>query len=188
MMMIYNFAAFQIGWFACVVGGANHWPWAGSAVALVIIAIHLVVVRNRGGEILLIVIAGTLGALCDSLLVAAYITQFPSGIIASNTAPVWIIALWMLFATTLNHSLRWLQGRYLIATLFGLVGGPAAYYAGHRLGGVEFTDPIIALTALALIWATVTPLLLRLSTWISEWSNGGDETAPPVGAACGVDQ
>lgn len=39
----------------------------------------------------------------------------------------------------------------------------AAYYAGAKLGGVSFPDPTLALVALAVGWALLTPILVMLS-------------------------
>ncbi|MGB5202220.1 MAG: DUF2878 domain-containing protein, partial [Sedimenticolaceae bacterium] len=78
-------------------------------------------------------------------------------------APYWIVAMWMGFATTLNVSLGWLKGRYWLAALFGAVGGPLAYLAGAKLGGITLISSEAALTALALGWATIMPLLMYLA-------------------------
>jgi hypothetical protein len=56
-------------------------------------------------------------------------------------APVWIIAMWAGFATLLHVALRWLLPHRWLAALLGAVGGPLAYYAGMRLGAVNFPDP-----------------------------------------------
>ena len=80
---------------------------------------------------------GCIGALWDGLLARLGFLEFPSGMFLPWLAPVWIIALWVGFATTLNVSLALLQGRWYWALLFGAVGGPLAYWAGMRLGGVR---------------------------------------------------
>ena len=85
------------------------------------------------------------------------------GSLLAGTAPHWIIALWALFATTLNLSLRWLHGRWWLSALFGAIAGPLAFYAGSRLGAVRFSEPAIALAWLALGWGLLTPLLMRLA-------------------------
>ena len=38
--IVINFVLFQIGWLACVVGGATGYPWFGPAIVLAIIAYH----------------------------------------------------------------------------------------------------------------------------------------------------
>ena len=80
-----------------------------------------------------------------------------------HIAPPWILALWALFASTLNVSLRWLRGRIVVAVVLGAVAGPLSYWAGVRMGAVEFTQPVVALVALAVGWAVFTPLLMVLS-------------------------
>jgi Protein of unknown function (DUF2878) len=72
--------------------------------------------------------------------------------------------MWVLFASTLNVSLRWLRGRWTLAALLGAMAGPLAYYGGAKLGGVVISEPVLAFTALAIGWAAFVPLLIRLST------------------------
>jgi hypothetical protein len=161
--VLLNVAAFQAGWFACVLGGANQAPWAGTLVAVLIVAWHLSRVRRPGVEFALLALVGALGAVWDSMLVAAGWLVYPSGTLFAGTAPHWIVAMWVLFASTLNVSLRWLRGRWTVAVLLGAAGGPLAYYAGEKLGGVIVADPVAAFSALALGWAAFMPLMSRLS-------------------------
>ena len=75
-----------------------------------------------------------------------------------------LLPMWMIFATTLNLSLRWLKGRWWLGTLFGAVGGPLAYYAGYKLGGVDFYQPMwLSLAALGVVWAVAMPSLMYLA-------------------------
>jgi hypothetical protein len=164
MNILMNFAAFQLGWFACVLGGANQMPWLGTLVATLIVAWHLGQAQSPGREFTLLAAVGALGATWDSLLVAAGWLTYPSGTLFTNTAPHWIVAMWVLFASTLNVSLRWLRGRWILGTVLGAVAGPLAYYAGASLGGVVIAEPLFAFTSLALGWAAFVPLLVRLST------------------------
>ena len=71
--------------------------------------------------------------------------EYPSGILLSNTAPHWIVAMWVLFASTLNVSLRWLRGRWALATLLGAVAGPLAYYGGAGLGACRHKRAVTSL-------------------------------------------
>ena len=40
MTFALNAVAFQAGWFACVLGAAYGWPWAGVAAAAGLVAFH----------------------------------------------------------------------------------------------------------------------------------------------------
>lgn len=182
LRLILNLVAFQIGWFACVLGGAQGLPWLGVGVVALVVALHLWMSSAPAREALLILIIGTLGALWDGLLVRFGFLQYPSGMILPWLAPVWIIAMWASFATTLNVSLAWLKGRWSLAILFGAIGGPLAYYAGHRLGGVDFPDLILGLAVLAGGWS----FLMPLSAWIAREINGAGYPSPAPDAPSGL--
>ena len=158
--LMFNFVAFQCGWFACVVGAAHGWPLAGTATAAAIVAWHVMRAARPAEDLKLVIIALALGALWDSSLAALGWVDFTSGTLVAGLAPPWILALWALFATTLNVSLDWLKGRWLVAALLGAVAGPLSYWAGVRLGALEFVAPLPALTALAIGWGVITPLLM----------------------------
>jgi hypothetical protein len=160
---IINFLLFQIGWFACVIGAAYQFPWQGTLVAILIVAYHVLRSNYPSRELGLIVVAVIIGAIWDSLLVWMQMLSYTSGMWSPVFAPYWIIALWALFATTLNVSLRWLKGRRLVALVSGAIAGPLAYYAGYRIGAVHFNEMTEALLLLGVGWAFFTPILLMLA-------------------------
>ena len=164
-LMLQNFILFQIGWFSCVIGGATmDYHWLGVAVVAVIMGLHLVRARHANDEAVLILATMLIGTAWDSSLMAAGLFAFNNGVVFTALIPFWMIAMWALFATTLNVSMRWMKDRYLLAAIFGAAGGPLAYYAGHRLGAVEFADTFTALTAVGVGWAIIMPLLVLLTT------------------------
>ena len=163
MTLVINFVAFQIGWFACVLGAANALPLLGPAVVACVVMLHLSLSRKPAQEFTLIAVAGALGAVWDSVLVTSGWIVYPSGNWITGLAPYWIVAMWMLFATTLNVSLRWLRHRTLLAVVVGAISGPMAFLAGSGLGGITFIEPRAALIALALGWAVILPILSVLS-------------------------
>lgn len=183
MIALLNFIAFQVGWFAAVLGAANGLPWAGPLVIAIAIGIHLLIVRRPRTELALILLCGLIGAVMDSSIVALGWVAYPAGSIVDNAAPYWIVAMWMLFATTLNLSLGWLKPRKVVGALFGLVGGPLAYYTGFKLGGIEFVNFDAAIVSLGIGWAVAVPVLLLLA----ERFNGVDERPPqPASALTGA--
>ena len=166
--MLANFVLFQIGWFACVLGGARDWPWLGTSIAMMIVGWHVVRAARPRVELILILLAAGIGAVFDSVLVAVGWVEYASGTLLPGTAPHWIIASWMLFAATLNVILRWLRRSRLAAVALGAVGGPLAYWSGARLGAMVFVVPIAATTAIAFGWAVLTPCLM----WLAQCFDG----------------
>ena len=163
MLFLLNLVTFDIAWFASVTGGAREMPWLGPLAVLVALTIHFRAARNPTEEALLILSCAIIGALFDSFLVASGWVTYKSGLFSEFFAPFWIITMWMLFATTLNVSMRWLRGRPWLAAVFGLVGGPVSYLTGQKLGGIILSNQPAAIVALAIGWAIMMPILMRLS-------------------------
>jgi hypothetical protein len=184
MTKLANFIAFQIGWFACALGGAHGWPWLGTAIALVIVSWHVVRAVRPGAEACLLLACAGIGAAFDSALVAAGWVSYPSGTLVRGTAPHWLVAMWPLFGTTLNVSLRWLRKSLPAAALLGAIGGPLAYWGGERLGGMTFVEPLAATAAMAVGWMVLTPVLVLLATRFDGYapSAPADPESPPRGA------
>ena len=164
---IANFILFQFGWFAGVLGAAWNLSILGSVLMAMILIGHLAVSRQTINEVLLILFAILLGTLWDSWLLNQGGLSFNSCMWHAAFAPYWIILLWALFATTINHSLGWLKQRYTLAAILGAIAGPAAYYGGARLGAVELLDPEAALLALSVGWAIWTPLLCYVASLLN---------------------
>ena len=173
MLYVVNFAAFQIGWFSSVYGGAQQMPWLGPIAVAIALLLHFRAAKRPLTELGLILSCAVIGAGFDSALVAFGWVEYSAGMFSEAAAPYWIIAMWMLFATTLNVSMRWLRNRVWLAAFFGLLGGPLTYLAGEKLGGIILVDQFAALAALGIGWALMMPLLLRLSEMLDGFA------APP---------
>ena len=163
MLLILNIALFQLGWFACVLGAAKGWPWVGVIAAVMIVTWHLARAVTAKKEIVLLAIAFLLGALFETLLVQTAWIHFFNGNLIPGIAPYWMVALWVIFATTLNVSLRSLRERWGLAAILGALGGPIAYYAGARLGALEFVSLGAALSLIGVGWGILTPVLFEVA-------------------------
>lgn len=162
MNLVINFIGFQIGWFACVIGAAQSLPFFSILCALVIVAFHLYR-NNSSAELYIIITAIVIGFIWETLLLS---TGWLSYSLTSDSlvfAPIWLVAMWALFASTVNHSMAWLKGRWLLASLLGAIFGPLAFIAGETFGAVVFLDRFFALLSLVLGWAVLMPLLLWLA-------------------------
>jgi hypothetical protein len=158
-----NYLAFQAGWFACVLGSAKGYPILGPAVVLVAVGWHLFAAQRPSNELTLLICCALIGLVFDSLLLATGWVEFANGMLLQNLAPYWMVALWVVFATSLNQSMAWLRGRPLLAAVFGAFGGPLSYLAGAKLGAMTLVSPTLALLALAVGWALIMPILVKMS-------------------------
>lgn len=172
--LLANAVGFQVGWFACVLGAAGGWAAAGSALAVVLLLLHLRWAPRPAAEARLIGSLCLVGWAWDSALAATGVVHYATGVWLPGTAPYWIVVLWALFGATLNHSMRWMRGRWVLALLFGAIGGPLSFWAGVRLGAAAFPDLTRALLVLSLGWGAMMPALVALA---ARW----DRPAPDAG-------
>lgn len=154
---------FQISWFACVIGAGKQLPWLGVAVVLVFTAWHLISATKPQAEIILLLIALIVGGLFDQAMQSTGLIRYQAHGWSDALTPAWILALWLAFTSTLNVSLRWMRGKWLVAILFGMIGGPLAYMGAEKLGAATLTNMPASYVALALGWAALTPILVLIS-------------------------
>jgi hypothetical protein len=161
--LLINIVAFKIAWLSSVLGGAYGLPLLGPAAVVVAVMIHLHRVSDPSRELRLILITGVLGVAVDSIMISAGWLIYPTGTVITGLSPLWILGMWMLFATTFNISFRWMQSRIALAGVMGAVFGPLSYYSGAKLGAVSFGDTSSAMLALGVSWGLLLPGLLLIA-------------------------
>ncbi|PKM31446.1 MAG: DUF2878 domain-containing protein [Gammaproteobacteria bacterium HGW-Gammaproteobacteria-11] len=153
LKLLANALLFQAGWFACVLGGNSLWL----LIPLAALLIHFFWVSSWAAEGKLVISVMLAGAALDSFLLQMGVFRFPGD---SPLAPLWLVTLWALLATTLNHCLAWTAKPIWLAALLGAVSGPFSYFAGAALADVGLPlGPTPSALLLASIWAIVFPLL-----------------------------
>jgi hypothetical protein len=157
---------FQIGWFACVFGGANTvaLPIALS-VALTLLACNLWLKREGLVRELRVVAAVTaMGFVIETINLTTGVFKLTDSATYPWLCPVWFLLLWALFATLLRGPFGWLSGRYWLCALLGAIFAAPNYFAGARLGAVTFNENLIfSFGMLALIWALAMPFMIWLA-------------------------
>lgn len=161
--ILVNFILFQLGWFSCVLMAAQSLPEVGIVITILLVCVQLFLAGSRKNLLILITIVTLIGSAWDSLMTSTGILVFDAGMIVSFLAPGWIAAMWLMFATTLNVSFHWLFGRYWLAMLLGAVFGPLTYQAGAAMGAVVIPDNLLANSVIALGWALLMPLYIKLA-------------------------
>ena len=103
---------------------------------------------NNRSEIFFIGFVGFLGAIVDTAFLQSSLIIY-RGLTLSFCAPLWIIAMWVGFAATINHSLSWLDGKWFMAFLLGAVFGPLSYITGLKFGAIDFQITLFSIIILS---------------------------------------
>jgi hypothetical protein len=165
MRSVYNFIAFQIGWFSAVLGAGHGMPWLGVAVIPLVLLFNMTTSADWKQELGIAAAAAVMGFAVDTALGAARIFAPVPFLLPRPFSPLWMVALWVNQATTLNSCMSWLRGRYLAGALFGAVGGPLAYLSGAKLGAASIPSHR-GLLILGITWAVAFPCLFALNEFV----------------------
>ncbi len=171
-----NAVLFQLMWFVCVQGN-NAMALVATVIALLIHARFLVTTYV---EWQLITGFTVIGFLLDSLINTAGWIMFSGSLsLTSSTvpvviAPVWLLCLWLMFSTTLCHSLLWLNRYPWLSVMLACSAVPLSYYAGGHLSGSVLSQPIVMpLLAEVVIWAILLPAGLNVAGRIMDNDSHG---------------
>ena len=163
-----NLIFFKLGWIACIMFAAAGMPLMSILSVAMVAGIHLARVAVPLKEGFFLLCAAAMGLAWESLVVNTGLLQYVGTDGSSWLAPSWIIAMWVLFGTTINHGLSWLKRHWVFPVSFGLFGGPMAFYAGSKMGAVEFSNTVYALGLLGAGWAILLPLACVLADAITD--------------------
>lgn len=175
-----NLVLFQLGWVATVAGAGHGYWWAGPLSLLAYAGLVFRLTPWPRTDFALVCSACLLGLAIDSAYIQLGLLRFAEPVPFAGLAPIWILGMWMSFALTLNHSMRFFHGRLALAAVFGLVGGPLAYWvAGSKFAAVEMLGDVrLGYLAIGVVWAVVTPLLIALAArWLPELDPRSGRTA-----------
>ncbi len=161
---ILNLTLFKAGWLAVVLLAAVNMPVAGALAALSVVVVHLLRSPDPRAELVLIGVSALIGFAGETFLVLTDVLEYGTGSLVPGAAPIWIVSMWMLFATTLNVGMRWLRKSPAVAVVAGLIGGPMAFLAGQGAGAVTLSEPVYSVIIIGLGWALLLPALVHVAS------------------------
>ncbi|KJY83215.1 zinc ABC transporter permease [Vibrio galatheae] len=146
---------FQIVWFCAVIGNDNWQPLTLLLVTATLVISALKTTINWYKYSLIV----TLGVAVDFTNSSFGLFQFEA-----QQFPLWLVALWMIFAWY-AHFLYPMLSQYPLAvvSIVGGIGGTLSYCAGESLGAVVFGASIFTMTAILLVeWSLIIALVIKV--------------------------
>jgi hypothetical protein len=155
--------AYELVWFAAVIGAGHGLAWPGVIAAGLFAAWRLGSSPHPRAELGLIAATLLLALALEGCWVAGGLIVYSAPWPLPN-APAWLMAIWVAFALTLVPLFGYLHRRPALAALFGAVGGPLAYLGAARAHALQLTTPAWrGVLALSAGWAIAMPALTSLA-------------------------
>ncbi len=164
MRLVVDIIGFQVTWWACALGAASgHWE-PGVAVAGAVLIGQIWASGTRLATLAAVFTAAVVGVVAETAIVASGLIDFAAARPALGLAPLWLISLWMVFATCAGATARMLGERQmLLGAALGALLAPPTYWAGAGLGALKLAEPAwLPLVTVAVVWAIATPMILAV--------------------------
>ncbi len=167
-----NAMLFNVVWIACVAGSAKQLLWPALLSCAVLAAYQLHPRNRHPNDIKLVALSIVLGLIVDTLWVQFNYMDFTDKRPFASIAPGWIIILWVGFALTVNHSLKWLKAHPALPAITGAIAAPITYFAGIKIGAVKYTASVFEVSlGLAVAWAIALTILVIFGQYNSKPRN-----------------
>jgi len=154
--MLINMIGFNVAWFGLIFLGNSFVP-----VAFLMLLAHFKWLSKSKSEITLVLIVTLIGISVDSIFQFTNVFIFPNSI----HIPLWLAFIWLGFATTLSHSLAFLNAYKSLQIALGFIMAPLSYRSGEVFGAVEFGQSYLTTHfILGTTWALLLLLFFSLKT------------------------
>ncbi|GAA4359226.1 DUF2878 domain-containing protein [Kangiella marina] len=152
---IVNFVLFQLVWLGFVLGSTKGYIWVGATLLVAMLVWQLWPSRRNENDFLIIGASATCGFIVATIWSFFGLIEYAEHWPAKNIAPWWIIAMWVAFGASFNHSLGWIQKSPYLAGVLAGIGGPVSYFGAARIGAVVINQPWLTFSLMAVAWFAI---------------------------------
>ena len=163
-----NFIFFQLNWFACVLGANSPYPWLFPIFTLVYTWYYLSHLSHYKTEKKLIAFVLAVALAWELSVQWLDVMNYKGQMVNLASTPIWIYALWLGFALTLNHSMKWISSVRWAPPILGAIFGPLTYLAGAKFGSVSFTNLNFSIIYTSISWAILFTVVVMYSSRLRE--------------------
>ena len=142
-----NAVLFQVGWFSCILLPVKY----SVPIASAVLTAHYFLSGKSDKEMLKIFAIGSIGYCMDVVCQSMGLINLS----ASNSPVIYLVLVWLLFASTLNWSMKFFMLSPLRSAVLGLLA-PMSYFAAQQLNKVQYSEPLVkSMLIHALLWSVL---------------------------------
>lgn len=151
---LYNLISFYVIWYLCILGAALGYIKIAVICSFALIVLHFFLTGKKKQDFLYIMIFLAIGLIVEKIFLYFSILDYPKDTLIWNIygVPVWIIMLYLGFATTMNHSLTLMTHNSMLSFIFGSIGAGMCYYLASLRGIITFPYDFYSISIIGLYW------------------------------------
>jgi predicted neutral ceramidase superfamily lipid hydrolase len=159
-----NFFTFYIAWWAILISQWKSNPLVGWVIWGAVILVHFFVVSiNKKKDLIEVILIAAAGLVLDTILGKAGILTFNNSY-SSVLPPLWLVAIWIIFATTISYTFVLIRNKPLAQVVTGGFFAPVSYITGAKFGLLSVYQPFWAYYAIhGACWLVFFPLCFIIS-------------------------
>lgn len=136
-----NFFTFYVAWWAMLISHWKNQPAIGWLIFLLALVVHFFRVSiNKKKDAMEVVAIAVAGIFLDSALGAGGILTFHDSF-STIIAPLWLMGIWVLFATTISYTFVLIRNKVLAQVVVGGFFAPVSYITGAKFGLLSTFQP-----------------------------------------------
>jgi hypothetical protein len=136
-----NFFTFYIAWWAILISNWKNAPAIGWAIWAIVIVIHFFKISiNKKKDLAEVFAIAVVGLLLDTILAKTGILTFNNHY-SEILPPLWLVGIWILFATTISYSFVLIRNKILAQVIVGGFFAPISYITGAKFGLLSLYQP-----------------------------------------------
>ena len=145
-------SGYQVTWLMCIFGEILYKSFfPGLICGLIFLFIVFINTKNKRKYTFIVFSIAIVGYLFDSILVIFKIYNFESSFYF-GWLPIWMLVLWLSFATLFDEVFVFLSRYKLIAISLSAVLGPLTYYLGSPLGIININKLSLFFILMIIFW------------------------------------
>ena len=150
--LFFILSGYQITWLMCIFGEILYKSFfPGLICGLIFLFIVFINTKNKRKFTFIVFSIAIAGYLFDSILVIFKIYNFESSLYF-GLLPIWMLVLWLSFATLFDEVFVFLSRYKLIAISLSAVLGPLTYYLGSPLGIININKLSFFFILMIIFW------------------------------------
>ena len=172
LKILFNYFGFTIVWFCCAFSAKSENFLLAIIPTTIYLVFHLQFIsKKKMVELKLIFLSLLLGIIVDSTLSWFGIVQYSgSWENIRHLSPIWILCMWVGFASQIFQSLKFLRGSFLLIGFYGILA-PLAYIGGEKIQAVQVSSSSVEIVIMSTLWATSLVILFRFAEFLNNRSS-----------------